>query len=150
MQIQKAFVLGMARSGAAAARLLLARGCEVTICDVRTRANGSRAAGRPRCAQHHWHLGEQTPLPLIAGMTALIVSPGIPDTHPAVLRARELGVEVMGELEYAYRESRASSWPSPAPTARPPPRPCWARSSKTPVVARGWWATSARPTRRQS
>ena len=35
MQIQKALVLGMARSGAAAARLLLARGCEVTICDVK-------------------------------------------------------------------------------------------------------------------
>ena len=30
MQIQKALVLGMARSVAAAARLLLARGCEVT------------------------------------------------------------------------------------------------------------------------
>ena len=36
---------------------------------------------------------------------ALIISPGIPDTHPAVSRAREFGVEVMGELEYAYRES---------------------------------------------
>ena len=105
MQIQKALVLGMARSGAAAARLLLARGCEVTICDVKPREQFAGALDDLDAPGVHWHLGEQDPLPLIAGMDALIVSPGIPDTHPAVVRARELGVEVMGELEYAYRES---------------------------------------------
>ena len=105
MQIQKALVLGMARSGAAAARLLLARGCEVTICDVKPREQFAGALDDLDVPGVHWHLGEEDPLPLIEGMDALIVSPGIPDTHPAVVRARELGVEVMGELEYAYRES---------------------------------------------
>ena len=105
MQIQKALVLGMARSGAAAARLLLARGCEVTICDVKPREQFAGALDDLDVPGVRWHLGEQDPLPLLEGMDALIVSPGIPDTHPAVVRARELGVEVMGELEYAYRES---------------------------------------------
>ena len=38
-------------------------------------------------------------------MDQLIVSPGIPVDHPAVVKAKALGVEVMGEVEYAYRES---------------------------------------------
>ena len=105
MQIQKALVLGMARSGAAAARLLLARGCEVTICDVKPREQFAGALDDLDVPGVRWQLGVEDPLPLIEGMDALIVSPGIPDTHPAVVRARELGVEVMGELEYAYRES---------------------------------------------
>ena len=105
MEIRKALVLGMARSGAAAARLLLARGCEVTICDQKAREAFKGALDDLDVLGVHWHLGEENPLPLLEGMDALILSPGIPDTHPAVVRARELGVEVMGELEYAYRES---------------------------------------------
>ena len=104
MQIRKALVLGMARSGAAAARLLVARGCEVTICDLKTKEQFGGALDDLNVQGVHWRLGED-PLPLLDGMDALIVSPGIPDTHPAVVRAREMGVEVMGELEYAYRES---------------------------------------------
>ena len=105
MEIRKALVLGMARSGAAAARLLLARGCEVIICDQKAREAFKGALDDLDVPGVHWRLGEQDPLPLLEGMDALILSPGIPDTHPAVVRARELGVEVMGELEYAYRES---------------------------------------------
>ena len=104
MQIRKALVLGMARSGAAAARLLHARGCEVTICDVKTKEQFGGALDDLNVQGVHWRLGED-PVSLVEGMDALIVSPGVPDTHPAVARARELGVEVMGELEYAYRES---------------------------------------------
>ena len=100
MQIRKALVLGMARSGAAAARLLHARGCEVTICDVKTKEQFGGALDDLNVQGVHWRLGED-PVSLVEGMDALIVSPGVPDTHPAVARARELGVEVMGELEYA-------------------------------------------------
>ena len=105
MQIKKALVLGMARSGAAAARLLLEHGCEVTITDLKTKEEFAGALDDLNVQGVHWRLGEKDPLPLLEGMDALILSPGIPDTHPAVLRAREMGIEVMGELEYAYRES---------------------------------------------
>ena len=57
MQIQKALVLGMARSGAAAARLLLARGCEVTICDVKPREQFAGALDDLDVPGVHWHLG---------------------------------------------------------------------------------------------
>ena len=35
----------------------------------------------------------------------LVVSPGVPVEHPAIEKAKALGVEVVGEIEYAYRES---------------------------------------------
>lgn len=104
MQIKRALVLGMARSGVAAARLLLERGCEVTICDQKTKDQFEGALDELNVQGVHWHLGED-PAALLDGMDALIVSPGVPDTHPAIQKAREMGVEVMGELEYAYRES---------------------------------------------
>ena len=42
---------------------------------------------------------------LIPLMDLLVVSPGIRIEHPAIERAKALGVEVVGEIEYAYRES---------------------------------------------
>ena len=51
-----------------------------------------------------WHLGEN-PEDLVSGMDAVIVSPGVPLTNPVFRAAEEAGVEVMGELEYAFRES---------------------------------------------
>ena len=106
MKDKKVLVFGMARSGIAAAKLLLQRGARVWVCDGKAEAdfNGAlddlKAAGAVLC------LGEKHPENLVEGMDALIVSPGIPVEHPAVARAKALGVEVMGEVEYAYREAK--------------------------------------------
>ena len=105
MKGKHVMVFGMARSGIAAAQLLLSRGAKVRVCDAKAEADfngaldGLKAAGAELC------LGEQHPEALVAGMDALIVCPGIPVDHPAVVAAKALGVEVMGEVEYAYRES---------------------------------------------
>ena len=106
MNGKKVLVFGMARSGIACAKLLLMKGAEVYICDSKAEAdfNGKldelKSAGAVLC------LGEKHPENLIDGMDALIVSPGIPVENPAVVRAKALGVEVMGEIEYAYREAK--------------------------------------------
>ncbi len=105
MQIKKALVLGMARSGVAAARLLVARGAEAYVSDIKTREELGAGMDELDIPGVHWHLGEKHPENLLEGVDALVISPGIPLTHPAVARARELGVEVLGELELAYRES---------------------------------------------
>ena len=102
---KKVLVLGMARSGIACAKLLLQRGAEVYISDKKTEAQFNGALDELRAGGVHFRLGEEHPENLIEGMDALIVSPGIPVTHAAVVRAKALGVEVMGEIEYAYRES---------------------------------------------
>lgn len=41
------------------------------------------------------------------GFDFLVINPAVRPSHPAVLRARERGVEVIGEIEYAYRIARA-------------------------------------------
>ena len=102
---RKVLVFGMARSGIAAAKLLLDKGARVYICDAKTEADFSGALDELKAAGATLLLGEQHPEDKVEGMDALIVSPGIPVEHPAVVRARSLGVEVMGEIEYAYRES---------------------------------------------
>ncbi|MEE8640712.1 MAG: UDP-N-acetylmuramoyl-L-alanine--D-glutamate ligase, partial [bacterium] len=46
--------------------------------------------------------GDQTPA-LLAGMDLLVRSPGVPWEAPLIVAAREKGIEVVGELELAYR-----------------------------------------------
>ncbi len=103
--IQKAMVLGMARSGIAAAKLLLLRGAEVWVCDQKKKEDFNGALDELEKAGAHLVLNEEQPEKYLPGLDALIVSPAIDMEHKLVLRAKELGVEVIGEIEYAFRES---------------------------------------------
>ncbi len=105
MKDKKVLVFGMARSGIAAAKLLLQRGAKVTICDSKAEADFDGALDELKANGATLLLGEAHPEDRVEGMDALVVSPGIPVEHPAVERAKALGVEVMGEVEYAYREA---------------------------------------------
>ena len=106
MKGKKVLVLGMARSGIACARLLLLKGAQVTICDAKDEATFGDKLDELRAAGAAFRMGEAHPEDLLEGMDALIVSPGVPVEHPAIVRAKALGIEVMGEVEYAYRESK--------------------------------------------
>lgn len=94
----RAGVLGLARSGVAAARLLAAKGATVQGIDRRSAtelgasAAALQAAGIPLVAQSEARL-EQLDL--------LVVSPGVPMALPEIQQAREAGVEVVGEVELA-------------------------------------------------
>jgi len=90
-------VVGLARSGVAAALALSARGEEVIGCDA-----GAPEVGRLRDAGVEVHLdasGEH----LAARARTLIKSPGVPQDAPAVVAARRGGLAVLGELELAWR-----------------------------------------------
>ena len=102
---KKAMVLGLARSGIAVSRLLLLRGYEVLACDTRNREDFKGALDEIEEKGARLCLGEKEPERLLEGVEMLVVSPGIPPEHPIMARARELGVEIEGEIEYAYRES---------------------------------------------
>lgn len=102
---KKVMVLGLARSGIAVCKLLLLRGCEVLACDSKERESFKGALDEIENSGATLCLGESNPEALLDGMDMLIVSPGIPLEHKAIVRAKALGVEVMGEVEYAYRES---------------------------------------------
>lgn len=92
-------VVGAARSGIAAAVLLAGRGATVTLSDLR----GSLAEeARLREAGVALELGghrEGT----FTGADLIVTSPGVPAALPALAAARRQGVEVIGELELAWR-----------------------------------------------
>ncbi len=91
-------VVGLARSGQAAARLLAARGERVAGCD----------SGSPRGAEELAEAGIEVRLQtggleLLDGIGCLIKSPGVPREAAVVDAARERGVAILGELELAWR-----------------------------------------------
>ncbi|MBQ3574287.1 MAG: UDP-N-acetylmuramoyl-L-alanine--D-glutamate ligase [Clostridia bacterium] len=102
---KKAMVVGLARSGIAVTKLLLIRGYEVFACDSKEKEKFEGALDEIEKLGAHLILSEKEPQKHLDGMDCLIVSPGIPLTHPVFAAAKEKGVEVMGEIEYAYRES---------------------------------------------
>ena len=103
---KRAMVLGLARSGIAVSELLLTRGWEVLACDSKEREKFEGALDEIERKGAKLCLGEKEPQRLLPEVDMLVVSPGIPLDHPAMVRAKELGVEVVGEIEYAYRESK--------------------------------------------
>ncbi len=98
-------VVGLARSGVAAARLLARHGARVTVNDSKTREALGEALAPLDDLPLVWRLGCGA-LELLEGQDALVISPGIPDTAPFVVRAREMGIYVIGELELAWQLSR--------------------------------------------
>jgi len=99
-QGKTAAVFGLGSSGTAAARALLAGGADVAAWD-------DSAAGREAALRDG--------LPLVdlatadwSGFSALVLAPGVPLTHPvphwAVDKARQNGVEIIGDIEVFARE----------------------------------------------
>lgn len=93
-------VLGAARSGVAAAQLLLAIGALVVLND--SKAEGElhplpESLNHPNCQKRFGQPAE----PLFAGCDYLLISPGIPFDAPLVKKAGEIGLSVIGELEFA-------------------------------------------------
>jgi len=91
-------VVGLARSGQAVARLLAERGGEVVGVD----------SGHPVGAAGLRDMGvevflDEDGLARLDGVRTVVKSPGVPRGAPVIAAALERGVEVMGELELAWR-----------------------------------------------
>jgi UDP-N-acetylmuramoylalanine--D-glutamate ligase len=97
-------VVGLARSGVAAALALRARGEEVIGCDAGAPETPGldEAAGRLSAAGVEVHL-DASGAALAARAGTLIKSPGVPQNAPAVAAAHAHGVPVLGELELGWR-----------------------------------------------
>lgn len=101
---KRVLVVGMARSGIAAARLLAKAGAKVIINDNKTAEELGEAlaplAGLP--------LERKLGCPAIScldDIDCLVISPVVPDTAEFVVKAKERGIYVTGELELAYQLS---------------------------------------------
>ena len=99
VQGRRVVVLGAARSGIAAAELLVRRGARVTLSEMRPHVEG---LDRLREAGVEVETGGHGPATL-RDAELIVTSPGVPLEHPDVVAARAQGVEVIGELELASR-----------------------------------------------
>ncbi len=90
-------VVGLARSGRAAARALRARGERVVGVDAGAPpVDDLRAVG----VEVHLHSDGEA---LLEDARVVIKSPGVPNRAPVIDRARRRGLAVIGELELAWR-----------------------------------------------
>ncbi len=99
-------VLGLGKSGLPTALALAASGAEVWAWDdSEDRRAEARAAGVNLVDLHKAELRE---------LTTLVLSPGIPHTHPAphgvVTRAREAGLEIVCDVDLLFRTQREASY----------------------------------------
>jgi UDP-N-acetylmuramoylalanine--D-glutamate ligase len=95
---RRALVLGLARSGHAAAAALARRGVDVIAADRSPDAD----PGRLGDARVELRLGTEEEA-LLAGVDLVVKSPGVPAESPLAAAARAQGIPVWSEVELGYR-----------------------------------------------
>lgn len=94
-------IVGLARSGLAATRLLSGKGSRVTVTDLRSSQELSEVtAALPEQVQ--LRLGEHR-LEDFLGSDLIILSPGVPLSLPALQQAQRRNIPVWSEVELAFR-----------------------------------------------
>jgi UDP-N-acetylmuramoylalanine--D-glutamate ligase len=101
-----ALVLGLARSGVAACRLLRRHGCTVRGSDSNTDPEFADSLEHLREGGVEVVLGGQDES-LLDGMDLVVVSPGIPPDMPLIKAADGRGMTVISELEAAFQAASA-------------------------------------------
>jgi UDP-N-acetylmuramoylalanine--D-glutamate ligase len=101
LQGKRAVVIGLGRSGIAAARLLLEKGARVVGTDAAARERLSPEALDLEKAGATLAVGGHDPA-IFSDVDLIVISPGVPP-FAAVLEAESRGVPVIGEMELASR-----------------------------------------------
>ena len=96
---RRVVVVGAARSGIAAAELAVRRGAAVTLTETR---DGFDAADHLQRAGVQLELGGHRTDTFTAA-DLVVTSPGVPLDQPVFEAARDRGIEIIGELEFAWR-----------------------------------------------
>ncbi|PAX59713.1 UDP-N-acetylmuramoyl-L-alanine--D-glutamate ligase [Brunnivagina elsteri] len=111
--MSKAHVIGFGKSGVAAARLLKREGWEVEIGDNNTSPNLLVQQQELAAENITVKLGYTLELEgshLASLPKLIVVSPGVPWDIPQLVKARELGIETIGEMEFAWRNLSTVPW----------------------------------------
>ena len=94
-------VVGLARSGVSAVRLLLKEGAKVTVTDTAGKDKLVDAVSRLKGLSISYELGGHN-LETFLKSDLIIISPGVPYKSEYLLKAREKGIPVISEIELAY------------------------------------------------
>jgi UDP-N-acetylmuramoylalanine--D-glutamate ligase len=105
-----AHVIGLGKSGIAAARLLKREGWQVTLSDRKLSDSLKQQQDELAGEGISVLLGvsfdpDQSDKPQL-----IVVSPGVPWDLPALVRARELGIATIGEMELAWQHLQTRPW----------------------------------------
>ncbi len=95
-------VIGLARSGIAAAEFLARRGASVVATDTKSESELEEEARRLREKGVRLELGAHR-AETFTGASMVVVSPGVPWERPELEAARAAGVPVIAEVELAFR-----------------------------------------------
>lgn len=102
MEGAEVVVIGLARSGIAAAEFLARRGAAVVAADAKGEAEIGEEALALRGRGVRLELGAHR-VETFTGASMVVVSPGVPWDLPALAAARAKGVPVVAEIELAFR-----------------------------------------------
>ncbi|MGI0489520.1 UDP-N-acetylmuramoyl-L-alanine--D-glutamate ligase [Pantanalinema rosaneae CENA516] len=105
----KACVIGLGKSGVAAARLLKREGWQVTVSDRGNSADLQRQQQELTADGIRVELGDAFN-PELDSPKLIVVSPGVPWDIPGLQQARSLGIETIGEMELAWRHLQDIPW----------------------------------------
>lgn len=105
----QAYVIGLGKSGNAAARLLTTQGWTVTVSDRGTTEGLQTQADELRSGGIQVELGRDFD-PETVKPDLVVVSPGVPWDSPSLVKARSLGLVTIGEMELAWRNLSDVPW----------------------------------------
>lgn len=106
--MSKAHVVGLGKSGIAAAKLLKQHGWEVILSDAKS--SPELEAQQQELSQTGITVALNSPLTPDNSFDSIVVSPGVRWDLPALVQAREMGIETIGEMELAWRYLKSIPW----------------------------------------
>jgi UDP-N-acetylmuramoylalanine--D-glutamate ligase len=102
-RFRRVLVIGLGSSGLAAARLASEDGAEVWVSDRRSEQELAAVVGRLPSRARTFLGGH--PAECLEGVDLVITSPGVPPGTDILARARDLGVTVLTEVEFAWHHA---------------------------------------------
>ncbi|NEP46087.1 MAG: UDP-N-acetylmuramoyl-L-alanine--D-glutamate ligase, partial [Okeania sp. SIO2H7] len=105
---KKAHIIGLGKSGISAARLLKSQDWEVEISDRNSSPTLQEKQRNLAAEGIAVKLGESFTPKL--SIKLVVVSPGVPWDLPALVDARNKGIETIGEMELAWRNLNSRPW----------------------------------------
>lgn len=106
----KVYIIGLGKSGIAAAKILRANNEQVTIYDSSNSPSLERIKNNLAEENIKVKLGENLPLNGDNNPDLIIVSPGVPWDIPILQEARRKGIKTIGEMELAWQYLSKIPW----------------------------------------
>jgi UDP-N-acetylmuramoylalanine--D-glutamate ligase len=105
-----AYVIGLGKSGVAAAQLLKRKGWQVIVSDRSSSETLHQQQQELQSEGITVHLAHSPNLESPDLPQLIVVSPGVPWDAPVLVQARKLGIETIGEMELAWRHLNWVPW----------------------------------------